>query len=132
MYLDAALKHIDDMPQSTYDEIIEKNVEMNVAHPFRDADVIIGTRLENPVKSTGLHSLVPIFIPEKGRTESPHFRSPSWSPAYIAGQRYESLIVIKAVIPPSGDWGEGSILCCNRFIAYIANSGTGGYSEIMP
>ena len=35
MYLEAALKHIDDMPQSTYDEIIEKYVEMNVAHPFR-------------------------------------------------------------------------------------------------
>ena len=36
MYLNAALKHIDDMPQSTYDEIIEKYVEMNVAHPFRE------------------------------------------------------------------------------------------------
>lgn len=38
MYLDAALKHIDDMPQSTYDEIIEKYVEMNVAHPFREGN----------------------------------------------------------------------------------------------
>ncbi len=75
MYLDAALKHIDAMPQSTFDEIIEKYVEMNIAHPFRDADVIIGTRLENPVKSTGLHSLVSIFYARKGRTESPHFRS---------------------------------------------------------
>lgn len=46
MYLDAALKHIDAMPQSTFDEIIEKYVEMNIAHPFRDADVIIGTRLK--------------------------------------------------------------------------------------
>jgi len=36
MYLDAALSHIDDMPQSTFDEIIEKYVEMNIAHPFRD------------------------------------------------------------------------------------------------
>lgn len=35
MYLDSALKYIDDMPQSTYDEIIEKYVEMNIAHPFR-------------------------------------------------------------------------------------------------
>ena len=35
MYLEQALKHIDEMPQSTYDEIIEKYVEMNVAHPFR-------------------------------------------------------------------------------------------------
>lgn len=38
MYLEVALKHIDDMPQSTYDEIIEKYVEMNVAHPFREGN----------------------------------------------------------------------------------------------
>lgn len=38
MYLDAALKHIDDMPQLSYDEIIEKYVEMNVAHPFREGN----------------------------------------------------------------------------------------------
>lgn len=38
MYLEAALKHIDQMPQSTYDEIIEKYVEMNVAHPFREGN----------------------------------------------------------------------------------------------
>lgn len=38
MYLDAALKHIDSMPQSTYDEIIEKYVEMNIAHPFREGN----------------------------------------------------------------------------------------------
>ena len=38
MYLDAVLKHIDDMPQSTFDEIIEKYVEMNVAHPFREGN----------------------------------------------------------------------------------------------
>ena len=38
MYLEAALKHIDDMPQSTYDEIIEKYVEMNAAHPFREGN----------------------------------------------------------------------------------------------
>ena len=38
MYLDAALKHIDDMPQSNFDEIIEKYVEMNVAHPFREGN----------------------------------------------------------------------------------------------
>lgn len=38
MYLDAALKYISDMPQSTYDEIIEKYVEMNIAHPFREGN----------------------------------------------------------------------------------------------
>lgn len=42
MYLETALKHIDDMPQSTYDEIIKKYVEMNVAHPFRDGKHSIG------------------------------------------------------------------------------------------
>ena len=35
MYLDAALENIDKMPQSEFDEIIEKYVEMNIAHPFR-------------------------------------------------------------------------------------------------
>ena len=38
MYLDAALNAIDKMPQSTYDQIIEKYVEMNVAHPFREGN----------------------------------------------------------------------------------------------
>lgn len=38
MYLEAALANIDKMPQSTFDEIIEKYVEMNIAHPFRDGN----------------------------------------------------------------------------------------------
>ena len=38
MYLRAALENIDKMPQSTYDEIIEKYVEMNAAHPFREGN----------------------------------------------------------------------------------------------
>ncbi len=38
MYLDASLKHIDTMPQSNFDEIIEKYVEMNIAHPFREGN----------------------------------------------------------------------------------------------
>ena len=38
MYLEAALKSIEEMPQSTFDEIIEKYVEMNVAHPFREGN----------------------------------------------------------------------------------------------
>lgn len=38
MYLHAALENIDKMPQGTYDEIIEKYVEMNVAHPFREGN----------------------------------------------------------------------------------------------
>lgn len=38
MYLEAALANIDRMPQSTFDEIVEKYVEMNIAHPFREGN----------------------------------------------------------------------------------------------
>ncbi len=38
MYLEAALENIDKMPQNTFDEIIEKYVEMNIAHPFREGN----------------------------------------------------------------------------------------------
>lgn len=38
MYLEAALESIDQMPQSSFDEIVEKYVEMNVAHPFREGN----------------------------------------------------------------------------------------------
>lgn len=38
MYLEAALANIDKMPQYTFDEIVEKYVEMNIAHPFREGN----------------------------------------------------------------------------------------------
>ena len=38
MYLDMSLKNIDNMPQSNFDEITEKYVEMNIAHPFREGN----------------------------------------------------------------------------------------------
>ena len=38
MYLESSLNYIDAMPQTTYDEIIEKYVEMNIAHPFREGN----------------------------------------------------------------------------------------------
>ena len=38
MYLEAALQNIDKMPQTSFDEIIEKYVEMNIAHPFREGN----------------------------------------------------------------------------------------------
>lgn len=38
MYLEAALENIDKMKQSSFDEIIEKYVEMNIAHPFREGN----------------------------------------------------------------------------------------------
>lgn len=38
MYLEASLKSIEKMPQSTFEEIVEKYVEMNIAHPFREGN----------------------------------------------------------------------------------------------
>ncbi|MBO4693381.1 MAG: Fic family protein [Clostridia bacterium] len=38
MYLHAALQNIENMPQSTFDDIVEKYVEMNIAHPFREGN----------------------------------------------------------------------------------------------
>lgn len=38
MYLQAALENIDKMPQASFDEIVEKYVEMNIAHPFREGN----------------------------------------------------------------------------------------------
>jgi cell filamentation protein len=38
MYLKQSLEHIDSMPQTNFDEIIEKYVEMNIAHPFREGN----------------------------------------------------------------------------------------------
>ncbi len=38
IYIEEALKNIDQMPQSNFDEIIEKYIEMNVAHPFREGN----------------------------------------------------------------------------------------------
>ncbi|UJF18864.1 Fic family protein [Vibrio sp. SS-MA-C1-2] len=38
MYLEQSLKFIDKMPQSNFDEIIEKYIEMNIAHPFREGN----------------------------------------------------------------------------------------------
>ncbi|HFE36966.1 MAG TPA: cell filamentation protein Fic [Gammaproteobacteria bacterium] len=38
MYLDVALQNITAMPQSTFDEVVEKYVEMNIAHPFREGN----------------------------------------------------------------------------------------------
>lgn len=42
LYLDAAIKSIESMPQGDFDKIVEKYVEMNVAHPFREGNVRSG------------------------------------------------------------------------------------------
>ncbi|HQF54057.1 MAG TPA: Fic family protein [Fibrobacteria bacterium] len=38
MYLEQSLRYIDDMPQSNFEQIVEKYVEMNIAHPFREGN----------------------------------------------------------------------------------------------
>ena len=77
------------------------HIEFEGIHPFIDAHVIIGTRLEKPSKINGFALLSPnFFMPERG--ERNHHTS-----TYIAGQQYESLIAIKATIPSSGDGFEG-------------------------
>ena len=38
MFLDSSLKHIDEMPQSSFEEIVEKYVEMNIAYPFHEGN----------------------------------------------------------------------------------------------
>lgn len=38
MYLEVSIRHIEEMPQSDFEEIIEKYVEMNIAHPFREGN----------------------------------------------------------------------------------------------
>ena len=38
MYLEASLQNIEKMPQNTFDEVVEKYVEMNIAHPFREGN----------------------------------------------------------------------------------------------
>ena len=38
MYLEASISNIEEMPYSTFDEIVEKYVEMNIAHPFREGN----------------------------------------------------------------------------------------------
>lgn len=58
MYLHAALESIDKMPQSTYDEIIEKYVEMNVAHPFREGNGRSTRIWLNAILKKELHKVV--------------------------------------------------------------------------
>lgn len=58
MYLESALEHIDKMPQSTFDEIIEKYVEMNVAHPFREGNGRSGRIWLDMILKAELHKVV--------------------------------------------------------------------------
>ena len=58
MYLEAALANIDKMPQSTFDEIVEKYVEMNIAHPFREGNGRVTRIWLDLIFKTELHMVV--------------------------------------------------------------------------
>lgn len=58
IYLEAALENIDKMPQSTFDEIIEKYVEMNAAHPFREGNGRSGRIWLDHMLKTSLHKVI--------------------------------------------------------------------------
>ena len=58
MYLEAALANIDKMPQSTFDEIVEKYVEMNIAHPLREGNGRSTRIWLNLIFKTELHKVV--------------------------------------------------------------------------
>ena len=58
LYLDAALETIEKMPQSTFDEIIEKYVEMNVAHPFREGNGRAARNWLDGMLKQALHKVV--------------------------------------------------------------------------
>ncbi|MEG0836224.1 MAG: Fic family protein [Anaerovoracaceae bacterium] len=58
MYLSVALENIEKMPQSTFDEIIEKYVEMNIAHPFRDGNGRSARIWTNAILKKELHQVI--------------------------------------------------------------------------
>lgn len=58
MYLSVALENIEIMPQSTFDEIIEKYVEMNIAHPFRDGNGRSARIWTNAILKKELHQVI--------------------------------------------------------------------------
>ena len=66
IYLNKALENIDKMPQSTFDEIVEKYVEMNLAHPFREANGRAARIWLNLLLKQELHKIVDWSQVDKG------------------------------------------------------------------
>lgn len=66
MYLEAALENIDKMPQSTFDEIVEKYVEMNIAHPFREGNGRSTRIWLDLIFKTELHKVIDWSMVDKG------------------------------------------------------------------
>lgn len=67
MYLEAAMKNIDNMPQSTFDEIIEKYVEMNITHPFREGNGRTGRLIV--FRECLKNDIIPVIIEDANRNE---------------------------------------------------------------
>ena len=65
VYLETALENIDAMPQGGFDEIIEKYVEMNVAHPFRDGNGRAGRIWLDLILKRGIRRVVDWNIVDK-------------------------------------------------------------------
>ena len=65
MYLEAALANIDKMPQSTFDEIVEKYVEMNIAHPFREGNGRSTRIWLDQIFKTELHKVIDWSLVDK-------------------------------------------------------------------
>jgi cell filamentation protein len=76
MYLETSLRHIDAMPQSTFDEIVEKYVEMNVAHPFREGNGRATRIWLDLMLKHGLHLVVDWNLVDKEDYLSAMQRSP--------------------------------------------------------
>ena len=64
LYLSDALESISKMPQNTFDEIIAKYVEMNVAHPFRKEDYLLAME-RSPIKDTEIKLLLKSALTDK-------------------------------------------------------------------
>lgn len=58
IYLEGALEHVEKMPQSNFDEIIEKYVEMNVVHPFREGNGRSGRIWLDQILKAELHKVI--------------------------------------------------------------------------
>lgn len=68
MYLEDVLNKIDKMPQHTFEEIVQKYIEMNIAHPFRDENEPLGqqkTYLQKYLQNKGFTDFGKSFLKKK-------------------------------------------------------------------
>lgn len=89
MYLEAALANIDKMPQSTFDEIVEKYVEMNIAHPFREGNGRSTRIWLDLIFKTELHKVV-----DWSRVDKEDYSNTNRRTAEIVGRRACLIILL--------------------------------------